>query len=115
MVAPIDIGDETYVAAAPSLLAPRLTNSSVLRDWFPGLRFEVFMDRAEKGTRWSVAGEIDGSMEVWLEPVAAGTVVHWFVRGESSGRRDLTRQYLTTLNARMFLFKDTAENDHRAP
>jgi hypothetical protein len=114
-VVPIDIGDETYVAVAPSLLAPGLTNPSVLRDWFAGLQFEVFMDRAEKGTRWSITGEIEGSMEVWLEPVASGTVVHWFVRGESSGRRDLTRQYLETLNARMFLFKDTAENDRHAP
>ncbi|MGB9375185.1 MAG: polyketide cyclase / dehydrase and lipid transport [Jiangellales bacterium] len=114
-MAPIDIVDETYVAVEPSLLAPGLTNPSLLRDWFPRLRFEVFMDRAEKGTRWSVAGEIDGSMEVWLEPVAAGTVVHWFVRGEFAGRRDLTRQYLETLNARMFLFKDTAEKDRRAP
>ena len=54
-------------------------------------------------------------MEVWLEPVAAGTVVHWFVRGESRGNRDLTPHYVETLNARMFGFKDTAESGRRAP
>jgi hypothetical protein len=114
-MAAIDIGDETYVAVAPEVLAPVLTDPALLREWFPRLRFEVFMDRAEKGTRWSVTGEIEGSMEVWLEAVAAGTVVHWFVRGEPSGRRGLGERYAETINARMFTFKDTAENVGRAP
>jgi len=114
-VAGIDIVDETYVAVAPQTLAPVLTDPALLGEWFPRLRFEVFMDRADKGTRWSVTGEIEGSMEVWLEPMAAGTVVHWFVRGESSGGPDPTHRYLQTLNARMFGFKDTAENAVAAP
>jgi hypothetical protein len=114
-VARIDIGDETYVAVAPDVLAPALTDPTLLREWFPDLRFEVFMDRAEKGTRWSITGDVEGSMEVWLEPMAAGTVVHWFVRGESRGNRDGTSRYVDTLNSRMFGFKDTAESGGRAP
>ena len=106
----MDIGDETYVAVAPRLLARRLVDPELLAEWFPRLTFEVFMDRAENGTRWSVTGEIDGSMEVWLEPMPPGTLVHWFVRGEArNSRRDTTRHYVDTLNARMFAFKDAAE------
>ncbi len=105
----VDIADETYVAVAPEALAPLLTAPSLLDDWFPAVRFEVFMDRAEKGTRWSVTGEIEGSMEVWLEPMATGTLVHWFVRGEPGLGKQVASRYTDLLNARMFAFKDEAE------
>jgi len=105
----VDIADETYVAVAPDVLAPMLTAPSLLDEWFPALRFEVFMDRAEKGTRWSITGEVEGSMEVWLEPMAAGTLVHWFVRGEPTLSKAVARRYVDLLNARMFAFKDSAE------
>lgn len=106
----VDIMDETYVAAAPARLAARLSDPALLREWFPELRFDIFMDRAEKGTRWSIVGDVDGSMEVWLEPVGAGTVVHWFVRGEPAvSRDDVVKRYVAVLNARMFAFKDEAE------
>ena len=74
------------------------------------------MDRAEKGTRWTVTGDVDGSMEVWLEPQARGTLVHWFVRGEATTRRgDVAGRYVDDLNARMFAFKDAAEQASAAP
>ena len=114
-MASIDVADETYVAVPARTLAPVLTARSTLGEWFPGLRFEVFMDRASKGTRWSVTGEMEGSVEVWLEPAEAGTVVHWFMRGEPTGQRDLASSYVDTLNARMFGFKDAAENGRGAP
>ena len=56
----VDLGDETYVAVAPDVLAPLLTAPALLAEWFPHLTFEVFMDRAEKGTRWSISGELEG-------------------------------------------------------
>ena len=112
----VDIADETYVAVAPEVLAPRLTAPSLLVEWFPLLRWDVFMDRAEKGTRWSIRGEIDGSLEVWLEPMGRGTLVHWFVRGEPTmSRGDVARSYVELLNARMFAFKDEAEGSAPAP
>ena len=54
--------------------------------------------------------EVKGSMEVWLEPMARGTLVHWFVRGEpASSSRNVVRRYMSLLNERMFAFKDEAE------
>lgn len=107
----VDLVDETYVAVTPDVLAPLLTAPGLLAEWFPHLTFEVFMDRGEKGTRWSIAGELEGSMEVWLEPMARGTLVHWFVRGEptAAARRHVARWYVDEINARMFAFKDAAE------
>ena len=91
----VDITDETYVAVRPEALAPQLTAPALLAAWFPRLSFEVFMDRGEKGTRWSVTGEIDGSLEVWLEPTGRGTLIHWFARGEPTvSRGDMTRRYV---------------------
>lgn len=109
----VDLVDETYVAVAPEVLAPVLTAPGLLAEWFPRLVFDVFMDRGEKGTRWSVTGELEGSMEVWLEPMARGTLVHWFVRGEptASARRHVLARYVDEINARMFAFKDAAEAD----
>ena len=106
----VDIADETYVRGEPSDLAARLCDPALLGEWFPALTFAVFMDRAEKGTRWSITGDIDGSMEVWLEPMARGALVHWFIRGEpASTRGDVVGRYIDLLNARMFAFKDEAE------
>ncbi len=112
----IDIGDETYVAVPPDVVAPALTAPTLLAEWFPRQTFRVFMDRGEKGTRWSVTGEVEGSMEVWLEPMAGGTLVHWFVRGEpTAGSEGVGRRYVDALNARMFAFKDAAEQSARSP
>jgi carbon monoxide dehydrogenase subunit G len=112
----VDLADETYVAVAPEVLAGRLADPSLLAEWFPALRFDVFMDRAEKGIRWSITGEVEGSMEVWLEPMAAGTLVHWYLRGEPETTREaVVRRYVDMLNARMFAFKDEAEQRATAP
>jgi carbon monoxide dehydrogenase subunit G len=112
LVPTVDIVDETYVAVPPAELAPGLTDPATLAAWFPDLRFDVFMDRGEKGTRWSIRGDLDGSMEVWLEGMARGTLVHWFVRGEPRpGLRKAAQRYVDVLNARMFAFKDAAERD----
>lgn len=110
----VDVADETYVAVPPDVLAPRLTAPALLAEWFPRLSVDVFMDRGEEGTRWSVTGEIDGSLEVWLESMARGTLVHWFVRGEPAATRrstrgDVAQRYVALLKARMFAFKDAAE------
>ena len=39
-------------------------------------------DRGVKGVQWAVRGALTGSMEIWLEPVGDGTVVHWFLRAD---------------------------------
>lgn len=114
-VATLDLHDETFVAAEPAVLRRLIVDQNLVGRWFPRLRTTVFMDRDDKGVRWSVTGEVDGSLEVWLEQIPRGTVVHWFVRGEpqpvGSARRSrrLADTYTDTLNAGMFSVKDTAE------
>jgi hypothetical protein len=111
-VAGIDLIDETFVAVAPPALVARLTAGELWQQWFPDLRREVFMDRAEKGVRWSVTGQASGSVEVWLEEVPRGTLVHWYVRLDALSNRDaqrLTAQYRRAINEGMFEVKDDAE------
>jgi len=106
----INVADETYVARPPSDLAPLLVDPGLLNDWFPDLQAAVFMDRGELGTRWSVTGAVVGSLEVWLEPVGTGTVVHWYLGGPPPrGRRARPSRWVDVINARMFAFKDAAE------
>jgi hypothetical protein len=108
----IDLIDETYVAVEPAALVPRVTDAALWQAWFPRLQRQVFMDRGEKGVRWSVTGDIDGSVEVWLEAYGRGTIVHWYVRGdEASDRRaeKVREHYHRTIKQGMFLVKDQAE------
>lgn len=113
----IDLIDETFVAVPPESLLGRLTADDLWAHWFPGLRREVFMDRGEKGVRWSVSGESAGSVEVWLEEVPRGTLVHWYVRTEVDSERQAARllaRYRRAVNAGMFGVKDDAEAPQRA-
>jgi hypothetical protein len=78
----IDIADETYVGCAPALLAPVVAHPATWDRWWPDLRLSVTRDRGVKGQQWAVRGALTGSMEIWLEPVGLGTVVHWFLRAD---------------------------------
>jgi hypothetical protein len=55
------------------------------RRWFPDLLLEVIEDRADKGVRWTVTGSLTGTMEIWLEPVLDGVVLHYFLHAEPAG------------------------------
>lgn len=35
--------------------------------------------------RWTVSGALVGTMEVWLEPVLDGTMLHYFLRADPAG------------------------------
>ena len=78
----IDVVDEAFVVADPADLAARLARPELWRDWWPSLELTVFMDRGIKGTRWSISGELHGSMELWLEPWHDGVIVHWYLRAD---------------------------------
>jgi hypothetical protein len=78
----VDIADETYIACPPAVLAPEMADPAAWARWWPDLRLEVTRDRGVKGQQWAIRGALSGSMEIWLEPVAAGTVVHWFLRAD---------------------------------
>jgi hypothetical protein len=76
----VDLIDETYVVAAPEAVAEAVHDRERWARWWPGLALTVFMDRGEKGIRWSVTGALVGSAELWLEPFGDGVVVHYYLR-----------------------------------
>lgn len=81
----IQVADETFVAADPAAVGRAVGDRAQWRRWFPDLRLEVIEDRAEKGLRWTVAGPLTGTMEIWLEPVLDGVVLHYFLHAEPAG------------------------------
>jgi hypothetical protein len=60
----------------------------------------VIEDRGPAGQRWTVAGPLTGTMEVWLEPVMDGVLLHYFLHAEPSGvtAHELARIDLPKLN-----------------
>lgn len=81
----IQIADETFVAADPVAVGRAVSDRDAWRRWFPDLSLTVVEDRADKGVRWTVAGPLTGTMEIWLEQVLDGVVLHYFLHAEPSG------------------------------
>lgn len=85
----IQVADQTFVAAPGAAVAEALGGRGRWRSWWPDLTVEVTEDRADKGIRWSVAGALVGTMEVWLEPmpVLDGVILHYFLHAEPATGR----------------------------
>lgn len=81
----IQIADETFVAADPAAVGRAVGERAAWRRWFPDLLLEVVEDRAEKGVRWTTSGPLTGTMEIWLEPVLDGVILHYFLHAEPTG------------------------------
>lgn len=81
----IQVADETFVAASPAAVGRAVGDRASWRRWFPDLLLEVVEDRADKGVRWTAAGPLTGTMEIWLEPVLDGVVLHYFMHAEPTG------------------------------
>lgn len=81
----VDVVDETFLAVPPARVAAEFAQPARWRQLWPDLRLEVVTDRGERGVRWTVQGALVGSMEVWLEPVLDGTVLHYFLRADPAG------------------------------
>jgi hypothetical protein len=116
-VAAVDVVDETFLAVPPQRLAAEFADPARWRNLWPDLDLRVFADRGDQGVRWSVVGDTwRGSMEVWLEAVGDGTVLHWFLRvdpvGAPLGRRAATREVVRrqrAAKALAFALKDRLE------
>jgi hypothetical protein len=78
----VDVIDETFLAVPPATVAAAFADPSAWRRFWPDLRLEVYADRGAEGLRWTVRGGLVGTMEVWLEPVLDGTVLHYFLRAD---------------------------------
>ena len=81
----IQIADETFVAADPAAVGRAVGDRAAWRRWFPDLLLAVVEDRADKGVRWTTSGPLSGTMEIWLEPVLDGVVLHYFLHAEPTG------------------------------
>ncbi|MBS9532965.1 polyketide cyclase / dehydrase and lipid transport [Mycobacterium sp. M1] len=91
----IQVADETFVAAPGVRVGAAVSDPSSWRRWFPDLQLQVVEDRADKGIRWTVAGPLTGTMEIWLEEVLDGVVLHYFLHAEPAG---VTGKALARLN-----------------
>ena len=76
----VDLVDETFVVADRAELAAVVADPERWRAWWPDLTLTVFMDRGLDGIRWSAAGAWVGSLEIWLETVGDGVLVHHYAR-----------------------------------
>jgi hypothetical protein len=83
----VDVTDDTFIRCQPTAVAPAIADPAAWATWWPGLVLVVSRDRGAKGVQWDVAGRLTGSMEIWLEPVATGTVLHWFLRADPPVRQ----------------------------
>jgi hypothetical protein len=81
----IQIADEIFVAADGAKVSAAIADRSSWRRWWPDLWLQVVEDRAEKGIRWTVTGALTGTMEIWLEPLLDGVVLHYFLHAEPAG------------------------------
>ncbi|NMN94862.1 polyketide cyclase / dehydrase and lipid transport [Antrihabitans stalactiti] len=97
----IQVADQTFVAAPAARVAAAVASPSQWRNWWPDLTLGVSEDRGENGIRWTVAGALSGTMEVWLEPSLDGVILHYFLHAEPTGQSyDGPRDLLAAIRAR---------------
>jgi hypothetical protein len=87
----VDVVDETFVVAPPEVVAAEFADPARWPRLWPDLRLAVMTDRGCHGIRWTVQGALVGSMEVWLEPVLDGTLLHYYLRADPAGPDGLPR------------------------
>ncbi|MBV9313288.1 MAG: polyketide cyclase / dehydrase and lipid transport [Pseudonocardia sp.] len=84
-MAQIDVIDEIFITVPPSRVAAEFADPASWRKYWPDLRLQVFANRGDQGFRWTVNGALVGSMEIWLEAVLDGTVLHYYLRADPPG------------------------------
>ncbi|WP_309112918.1 polyketide cyclase / dehydrase and lipid transport [Saccharothrix sp.] len=81
----VDVVDETFLAVPPEVVVGAFAEPSDWARYWPDLILDVYLDRGIRGLRWTVAGALVGTMEVWLEPMLDGTLLHYFLRADLRG------------------------------
>jgi hypothetical protein len=81
-VSTVDVVDETFLAVPPATVAAQFADRASWGRFWPDLTLSVVTDRGEKGFRWTIRGALVGSMEVWLEQVLDGTLLHYYLRAD---------------------------------
>ncbi|HEY1569737.1 MAG TPA: polyketide cyclase / dehydrase and lipid transport [Pseudonocardiaceae bacterium] len=103
----VDVIDETFLVAPPKVVAALFAQPATWRRYWPDLTLAVYADRGDQGLRWTVRGALVGTMEVWLEPVLDGTVLHYFLRADPP-RPATPRQTLRERRRRQLAAKQVA-------
>lgn len=91
----IHLIDETWIEAGLERTSAAVANSEMWRVWWPTLHLTVTRNRGLKGIQWAArtrAGadpELAGTVEIWLEPMSGGVLLHHFVRLDPADRRPL--------------------------
>ncbi|MFF5036555.1 hypothetical protein [Nocardia salmonicida] len=96
----IQVADQTFLAAPGAAIAEVLSAANNWRRWWPDLRLDVREDRGDKGIRWTVAGALTGTMEVWLEAVPEGAILHYFLHAEPAAEPKSARGLAAANRAR---------------
>jgi hypothetical protein len=81
----LDIVDETFIAVPAGTVAAAFADPGSWARYWPDLVLGVHMDRGDEGLRWTVRGALVGTMEIWLEPILDGTLLHYFLRASPAG------------------------------
>jgi hypothetical protein len=81
----VNVLDETFLVVSPAAVAEEFADPGTWRRFWPDLVLSVVTDRGEKGFRWTISGALVGSMEIWLEQVLDGTLLHYYLRADPSG------------------------------
>lgn len=96
----VDVVDETFLAVPPKTIAAAFAGPEAWRRCWPDLVLDVYADRGDAGLRWTVGGALIGTMEVWLEPVLDGTMLHYFLRCRLPRARGLPAARASRMAAR---------------
>ncbi|MFI6100417.1 polyketide cyclase / dehydrase and lipid transport [Lentzea sp. NPDC051213] len=107
-MASVDVVDETFLAVPPSVVAAAFSMPSSWRSFWPDLELDVYADRGDEGLRWTVGGALVGTMEIWLEPMLDGTVLHYFLRADPAAGSLTPRNALREVQRRQLAAKSVA-------
>jgi len=103
----IHLVDETWLAVEPNRVVAEVTDPANWARWWPPLTLRVTRDRGLKGMQWAAVSRpvssskltgwrhrpaLAGTVEIWLEPMLGGVLLHHYLRLDPVGDRRLGRR-----------------------
>ena len=99
----IHLIDETWIDAPPDAVANEVATAQMWQLWWPSLSLTVTRDRGIKGMQWAATGRspkrrfragrtFSGTVEIWLEPMRGGVLLHHYLRLDPTGHHRLSRR-----------------------
>jgi len=98
----IHLVDETWLAVEPDQVVAEVTDPANWARWWPSLELRVTRDRGVKGMQWAALSRptsrplgqarLAGTVEIWLEPMLGGVLLHHYLRLDPADDRRLGRR-----------------------